>query len=211
MVQCSRENKKAPENGSSPRVNFSELASVFPELVDAKGNGWFYRHVQNIIRFVKENPTLTSASAAKNCEILAEGFTNAWKKKVRQLQVSLFAPSTKGAWLLRLDDILADALELGPLQNYEITLTQEILDWLSDNTPKGVPDTLLPLLTKYYLAHLEDGEEWVVLPVSAIDAYFGSNSFSKKWKPLLPKEIFQFKVSYGVCKFVISLPQEQFH
>ena len=107
--------------------------------------------------------------------------------------------------MLRFDDILADALELGPLQNYDISLPQETLDLLTDRTPKGTPDSLLPMLVKYYLAHLQEDEEWVVLPVSAVDAYYGSNSFSKKWKPLLPKEFVEFKNSYGICKFKIIL------
>lgn len=199
------ETKKAPEGRPNPKVNFSNLASVFPELVDADGYGWLYRHVQNVIQFVKDNPSITSKSAADNCEILKEGFTREWKKKVRQMQVPVFSLNTRGAWILRFDDILADALELGPLQNYDISLPQETLALLAENTPKGVLDDLLPILAKYYLVHLREGEEWVVLPISAVDAYYGSNSFSKKWKPLLPKNIVEFKNSYGICKYKIAL------
>lgn len=196
--------KKAPEGRPNPKVNFSNLASAFPELVDEYGNGWLYRHVQGIIQFVKENPTETSKSAADNCEILKD-FTREWKKKVRQMQVPAFALNTKGAWILRFDDILADALELGPLQNYDISLPPETLALLAEKTPKGVPEDLLPMLAKYYLAHLQKGEEWVVLPISAVDAYYGNNNFSKKWKPLLPKNIVEFKNSYGICKYKVSL------
>ena len=116
-----------------------------------------------------------------------------------------FALNTKGAWILRFDDILADALELGPLQNFNISLPKETLDLLAERTPKGVPNTLLPMLAKYYLVYLQEGEDWVVLPVSAVDAYYGSNSFSKKWKPLLPKDLVEFKNSYGICKYKIAL------
>ena len=199
------ETKKAPEGRPNPMVNFSDLASVFPELVDQDGCGWLYRHVQGVIQFVKENPAVTSKSAADNCTILKEGFTREWKKKVRQMQVPAFALNTKGAWILRFDDILADALELGPLQNYDISLPPETLALLAKNTPKGVPDTLLPMLAKYYIAHLPENEEWVVLPISSVDSYYGSNSFSKKWKPLLPKNIVEFKNSYGICKYKINL------
>lgn len=199
------ETKKAPEGRPNPKVNFSELASDFPELVDEDGCGWLYRHVQNVIQFVRDNPSITSKSAAENCEILKEGFTREWKKKVRQMQVPAFALNTKGAWVLRFDDILADALELGPLQNYDAPLPQETLALLAENTPKGVPDDLLPMLAKYYLAHLQEGEEWVALPISAVDAYYGGNSFSKKWKPLLPKNLAEFKNSYGICKYKITL------
>lgn len=199
------ETKKAPEGRPNPKVNFSDLASAFPELVDEDGCGWLYRHMQGVIQFVKDNTDITSKSAADNCEILKEGFTQEWKKKVRQMQVPAFALNTKGAWVLRFDDILADALELGPLQNYDIQLSQEVLDLLTERTPKGVPADLLPMLTKYYLAHLQEGEEWVVLPISAVDAYYGSNSFSKKWKPLLPKNLAEFKNSYGICKYKITI------
>lgn len=58
----------------------------------------------------------------------------------------------------------ADAMELGPLQNRDISLPQETTTLLAERTPKGIPDDLLPRLTKYYLAHLREGEEWVVLP-----------------------------------------------
>ena len=197
--------KKAPEGRPNPKVNFSDLSSAFPKLVDADGSGWLYRHVQSIIQFVKDNPRVTSKSAADNCEILIEGFTREWKKKVRQMQVPAFALNTKGAWILRFDDILADALELGPLQNYDVSLPPETLTLLAENTPKGVPEDLLPMLAKYYLAHLQEGEEWVVLPISAVDAYYGNNNFSKKWKPLLPKDLVEFKNSYGICKYKINL------
>ena len=121
------------------------------------------------------------------------------------MQVPAFALNTKGAWVLRFDDILADALELGPLQNYDISLPQETTTLLAERTPKGIPDNLLPMLVKFYLAHLQEGEEWVVLPISAVDAYYGGNSFSKKWKPLLPKNIVEFKNSYGICKYKITI------
>lgn len=167
--------------------------------------GSLWHHVQSIIQFVKGNPNITSKSAADNCEILKAGFTREWKKKVRQMQVPAFALNTKGAWILRLDDILADAMELGPLQNRDISLPQETTTLLAERTPKSIPDTLLPILVKYYLAHLQENEGWVVLPVSAVDAYYGSNSFSKKWKLLLPKGLIEFKNSYGVCKYKTTL------
>ena len=196
--------KKAPEAGTEPNVNFGHLSTDFPELVDEKGNGWFHRHVKNVIKFARKNPDLVSKPALKNCEKLAAGFTREWKKKVKQLQVPAFAQNTKAAWGLRFDDILADALELGPLQNYDISLSQEIILNLKESTPKGVPEDLLPMLTQYYLAHRQDGEDWVILPVSAVDAYYGSTGFSRKWKKSLPKDIVEYKESYGICEFKIN-------
>ena len=197
--------KKAPETGAESEVNFGFLSEQFPELVDEKGNGWLCRHVKNIIKFARKNPDLISKPNMKHIEALAGGFTTAWKKKVRQLQVPAFASNTKGAWVLRFDDILADALELGPLQNREVVLSQPEIDQLKEATPKGVPDTLLPMLMQYYIAHKHGDEEWVILPVSAVDAYYGNNNFSKKWKQQLPKSIFESKEAYGICKFRITL------
>ena len=174
--------------------------------MDEKGNGWFQRHVKNVIKFARNNPDLVSKSAQKNCEKLATGFTREWKKKVKQLQVPAFAQNTKAAWGLRFDDILADALELGPLQDSEISLSQEVIHNLKEAAPKGVPEDLLPMLTIYYLIHRQEGEDWVILPVSAVDAYYGSTGFSKKWKKALPKDIVEYKESYGICKFKINSP-----
>ena len=196
--------KKAPETGAESQVNFGSLSAQFPELVDEKGNGWLCRHVKNIIKFARKNSDLISKPNMKHIEALASGFTTAWKKKVRQLQVPAFAPNTKGAWVLRFDDILADALELGPLQSHENILSQPVLDQLKEATPRGVPDSLLPMLLQYYLAHKQDGE-WVILPVSAVDAYYGNNNFSKKWKQQLPKTLFESKEAYGICKFQMTL------
>lgn len=167
---------------TEPNVNFGHLSSDFPELVDENGNGWFHRHVKNIIKFVREHPELVSKPAQENCEKLATGFTREWKKKVRQLRVTAFAQNTKAAWGLRFDDILADALELGSLQNYEMSLSQQAIDCLKVQTPKGFPDTLLPVLLQYYLSHGGEVEEWVVLPVSAVDAYYGSTTSAGRRK-----------------------------
>ena len=197
--------KKAPETRTETEVNFGCLSAQFPELVDEKGNGWLHRHVKSMIKFARKNPGLISKPNMKHIEALALGFTTQWKKKVRQLQVTAFAPNTKGAWVLRFDDIIADALELGPLLNYDISLSQPVIDWLKEATPKGVPEDLLPMLLQYYLTHKETEEEWVILPVSAVDAYYGNNSFSKKWKSMLPKVFFVCKEAYGICKFKITL------
>lgn len=51
------------------------------------------------------------------------------------------------------------------------------------------------MLLQCYLAHKEAEEGWVILPVSAVDAYYGKNSFSKKWKSMLHKDIFICKES----------------
>ena len=54
------ETKKAPEGRPNPKVNFSDLASVFPELVDEDGCGWLYRHVQGLSLIHISEPTRRS-------------------------------------------------------------------------------------------------------------------------------------------------------
>lgn len=108
-----------------PYVNFSELSAVFPELVNAKGEGWFYRHIQNIVKFAKRNPEIISEKARETIAGIAKGFKPERRKKVCQFQVPVFAFNTKAAWALRFDDILADALELGALRTEEYLLPPE--------------------------------------------------------------------------------------
>lgn len=42
-----------------------------------------------------------------------------------QFQTPIFSLNTKGAWMLCFDDILADALEQGPLMYYEVYIPEE--------------------------------------------------------------------------------------
>ena len=98
-------------------TNFCKLHDSFPELVDTNGRGWFYRHVHNICDFVRNHPDSVSKTSVSKCELLRKGFDKEWEKKVIQFQVSIFSNTTIGSWILRFDDILADALELGALKN----------------------------------------------------------------------------------------------
>jgi hypothetical protein len=121
-----------------------------------------------------------------------------------QYQVPLFSVNTKAAWSIRFDDILADAMEQGALQNKDYDLPKETMDMLAAATPKGVPDTVLPTLVKYYYINKQDDSEWVVLPVTNFDAYFGTTSFGRKWLKLLPENIIErSSVSYGICRYKV--------
>ncbi|MBQ0037242.1 MAG: hypothetical protein KBS74_01070 [Clostridiales bacterium] len=119
---------------------------MFPELVDANGAGWFYRHVQNIIRFSKEHPGKLSKKSSESCAALEKGFEAAWRNKVLQYQVPLFTATTKGAWILRFEDIIADAAETGSLRDSDISLSAELTEKLSSVTPERAPEDLLPTL-----------------------------------------------------------------
>lgn len=199
---CSVPDKK---KSSDPPVDFGELSADFPELVDKNGMGWFYRHIKSVIRFVKEHPDLVSKSAQSKCEGLAKGFTAQWKKRVRQLQVPIFALNTKGAWTLRVDNIIANALELGPLRIEDYILSEKEKKQLESVNTDGVPKEVISDLVCYYLANKADDSDWVVLPVANFDAFYGNNNLSKKWLAKIPKSLIVRENRHGVCRYKCDL------
>ena len=113
----------------------------------------------------------------------------------------IFALNTKGAWVLRFDDIIAEALEQGALRNTEIAFTPEKMQVFKDATPKGVPDNVIPALAAYHRANKREDSDWVQLPVSSFDAYLGSTAFGKKWLSLLPKVLIEREQYSGVSRY----------
>ena len=117
------DSKKAkPKEAWQYGTDFRQLHGAFPVLVDEQGNGWFVRHVHGVRDFLKHHPEKVSKPALKNLEPLSHGWDAHWRGRVRQFQVPIFSPETKGGWVLRFDDILADALELGSLRSPAISL-----------------------------------------------------------------------------------------
>ena len=184
-------------------TNFNELHTEFPDLVDEEGRGWFYRHVHNICGFVKNNPGFVSKTTVSKCEILRKGFDKEWEKKFIQFQVPIFSNTTIGSWILRFDDILADALELGKLQNKDFSLSDSISEYIKTHVSLSAQPAA-ELLVKYYIANKPLDSDKVVLPVTNFDAYFGNGTFSKKW---LPKEfdsiIIRDPQSNGVSRYIL--------
>ena len=90
-----------------------------------------------------------------------------WRNKVKQFQTPIFSRSTKGAWVLRFDDILADALELGALRKDEISLSDEDIQAVAALTPKDIPNEVIHTLIAYYRANKPEDSDWVVMPVRA--------------------------------------------
>ena len=196
--------KKAPDqNDPRLRTDYGEYADEFPELVTPEGEGWLIRHVANIVAFVEANPDTVRKEAADKAQALKEGFREQWAKKLRHMLVPPFAPNTRGAWVLRFDDILADALELGPLKNKDFDLSEDVRQRLAELTPKGVPVAASVMLYKYYVANKEDDQEYVVLPQQNFNAYFGSTAFSQKWVAALNEKVIEKKSSEGVSKYKI--------
>ena len=201
-MQYSRQQKSHPKEEWQYKTDFREYSGEFPALVDDNGSGWFYRHVHGIIDFVRANPALVSKTAQNNCEALSNGFDKEWRNKVKQFQTPIFSRSTKGSWVLRFDDILADALELGALRKDEISLSDKEIQTVAALTPKDIPNEVIHTLIAYYHANKPEDADWVVLPVASFDAYFGSTNFSHKWLAKIPDTILtREKQSFGVCRY----------
>ena len=190
------------KKSSDPPVDFRELSAGFPELVNAKGEGWLYRHVRAAVKFVKKNPEFVDVRAQNSCAALSKGFTREWKKKVRQFQVPIFALNTKGAWTLRFDDVLADALEAGPLRREEFDLPAETAEVISSADLNGVPVEVVEELFRFYLANRREDTDWVVLPVENFNCFYGNTNFSKKWLSRIPEHMMErSRDMMGVCRY----------
>lgn len=193
------------KNETEPFTNFGELSEVFPELVNSKGEGWYYRHIKNIIKFVKNNPDSVSEKAKTTVAGISKGFKTEWKRKARQLQVPIFAVNTKAAWGLRFDDIIADALELGALRAEVYVLPSEKTEKLQSIDIDGVPVEVVFDVVAYYMANKQPDSEWVVLPVANFDCYYGNTNFSKKWLSKIPDSVLTREVSNGICRIKVDI------
>lgn len=198
--RCTAE-KKDWEN----RTCFPELHQEFPNLVDAGGKGWLIRHVEGICRFAEQRPDLVPKPVQKKAPILQKTFPDYWRAKVIQYQVPIFSAKTKGAWILRFDDLLGEALEQGPLRKPELCFTAEQRERICAATPKGVDPLVLETLIAYYRMNKTEDSDWVVLPVTSFAAYFANTGFDRKWLPELRKgAIQQDETSYGVSRYRIA-------
>lgn len=188
-----------------PFVNFGNLSKIFPELVNEKGEGWLYRHIKNIQKFAKSNPEFISKTAQNKIDGISKGFANEWKKKLRQMQVPIFAVNTKATWLLRFDDILADALELGPLRAQKHILSEDRAQKLSSFKNETVPTEVIYDVVSFCEVNEQEDTPWVVLPVANFDCFYGNTNFSKKWLSKIPEEILTREGSNGVCRVKLNI------
>ena len=83
--------------------------------------------------------------------------------------------------ILRFDDVIADALELGALRREPITLTEQQEQWLAEVTPKSVPQNVTRALLEYYIANKPTDSDWCVLTVTNIEAYLGSSALNRMY------------------------------
>ena len=205
---CSMPDKKknaTPNAEWQFKVSFPEYYDEFPELVDEKGAGWYYRHVHTVADFISANRTKVN----KHIHCLAERtkqWEDSWSDKVKQYQVPLFSSNTNAEWLLSFDSAIADALELGALRCEAVTLTAEQIKRLEQYKPKEVPLKVLTTLAEFYIANKQEQSEWVILPVTNIGAYLGSSSLGRQYLSKIPPELMERKQSsFGASVYKMML------
>ena len=203
---CSMPDKKetATREEWQYKSDFRELHKEFPELVTKDGQGWFYRHVHGVADYILNNPDKTSKSAYEYAVSIKNGVDREWRNMVILFQIRIFSENTKGAWIVRFDDMIADALELGELKVYPEQLPKYISDKISVAVPEHLQEKV-SYLVAYYLAHKPGDSDWVVLPVVSFDAFFGGTTFSKKILSRLPMNIIiRDRTGYGVSRYKVS-------
>ena len=196
-----------PDRRKDPdaKVDFRELSDEFPKLVDEKGNGWYIRHIKNLFKFCNEHFELLSKPVQGVFEALEAGYAKQWKDRVGHYTVPIFARNTKGAWGTRFDDVIAEALEAGPLRTEEYVLPDKIKQKLD---ALGMLDKYKPYaeeLTAFYYANKHDDLEWVILPIANFNAYYRATTFEKNYLPMLPRNVFIRETLDGLCRFKVVL------
>ncbi len=194
-----------PDTKENSDVNFAHLSGEFPELISETGEGWFYSHIKGITRFAKENSSLIAVKTAEKLSKISKDFKKMWAKKVKQMQVPPFALNTKGAWILRFDDILADALELGALRTEETQLPQHIKEKLESMDLNGVPYDVVSDVICFCIANKRENTDWVHLSVANFDCYYGNTNFSKKWLSKIPNTILERELALGVSRVKLKI------
>ena len=153
--------------------------------------------MHDIANFIDINRDKVSKATHKLADNI-ERLEDAWRKKVIQYQIPIFSEGTKGDLILRFDDVIADALELGALRIESIRLTAEQEQWLAEVTPKSVPLNVTRTLLEYYIANKPTDSDWCVLPVTNVEAYLGSSALSRMYLRELNDKFIMQKESAGV-------------
>ena len=195
---CSIPDKKnaTPKEEWQFKTDFRELHDAFHELVDKDGCGWYIRHLRGIANFINANHDKVGKTTHKLADNI-EKLEAAWRKKVIQYQIPIFSAGTKSDRILRFDDVIADALELGALRTESIRLTDEQEQWLAAATPKSVPLNVTRALLEYYIANKPTDSDWCVLPVTNVEAFLGSSALGRMYIKKLPESFAERK--YAGC------------
>ena len=202
---CSIPDKKntKPKEDWQYKSDFRELHDEFPSLADKQGGGWFYRHAHTVADFIMNNLDKVYHGADKQADIINSSWDDNWRKKVVKFQIPLFSQNTEGGFHLLFDDVIADALEQGPLRDTEITLPKSIVDKIAEEAPTIKTDWISSLIC-YYIQNKQPDSDWVILPASNFDAYFGTTTFSRKILNTIPKTIlFRDRQVCGLTRYKV--------
>ena len=72
--------------------------------------------------------------------------------------------------------------------------------------PDGLPYEAAEAIIAYGIANKHDDSDYVILPVSNFDAYFGNTSFSHKWLNMFPDTLLELdKQCFGVCRLKLQI------
>lgn len=193
---------EAPTEEWKFKTCFPEFHGEFPELVDETGCGWYIRHIRKISSLAEQHPKKVKAGVRALFPEKLPEYENQWRKKVRQFQIPIFGENTEAIWQLRFDDIIANALTLGPLREMETTLTDEQKEKLRPYLHGKVKPEHLEALIAYYEANKPEDSDWVVLPAASFNNYFGSTVFSKQvLKAVTGTVIQRSDMSYGSGRY----------
>lgn len=183
--------------------DFRKLHNEFPSLVDKQGRGWFYRHVHAVADFIINNPDKIYSKAKDKAVIINTSWDENWRKRVIKYQIPLFSQNTEGGFHLLFEDVIADALEQGPLRDTEITLPKSIVGKIAEEAQTIKTDWISTLIC-YYIQNKQPDSDWVILPASNFDAYFGTTTFSRKILNTIPKTIlFRDRQVCGLTRYKV--------
>ena len=181
---------------------FPELHAIFPELVDEYGNGWYIRHIRAIAAFANENPKKVKANVKKYLVDIGDKYEQEWRDRVRRYQIPIFLETTDSIWGIRFDDVIANAITLGPLREMEAEVTEQQKEKLLPYVQDKVKLEHLTTLVAYYEANKLEDSDWVVLPAASFNNYFGSTVFSKQvLKAVTGTVIERSDMSYGSGRY----------
>ena len=121
---------------------------------------------------------------------------------MRQFRIPIFLEHTDAIWQGRFDDVIANALTLGSLREMEAEVTEQQKEKLLPFVQGEVKLEHLTTLVAYYQANKPEDSDWVVLPSTNFNCYFGSTVFSKKvLKEITGKVIQRSDTSYGSGRY----------
>lgn len=192
LAWCSIPDPK-PDNENPLMVCFPELSAEFPALVNEQGEGWLIRHVRNINEFVRTHANEIGKRDPDTFARIAEQFPKKWADKVRQFQIPIFAVNTEQPWSIRFDDMIAAALDAGPLRTEDAPLPDEYAKRIAETDLNGVKPEVIAEVMRFILANRQPDSAWVVFPAINFGAYLKNETFSKKTRYAIPSSLIQFE------------------